>query len=107
MQLPSHSLPFYSSCAEQSTNCADADAVQTGTGHISLGTYSNRHHQKDQENSVKTTDDALTCLELECNQTFLGMVQLQYQPWVDMVQLIGKIFFELQTICFCCGKLVT
>ena len=28
LQLPSHSLPFYSSCAEQSTNCADADAVQ-------------------------------------------------------------------------------
>ena len=76
--------------------------MQTGTGHISLGTYSNRQNnqQKEQENSVKTTDDALTCLELECNQTFLGMVQLQYQPWVDMVQLIGKLYIFFRSINF-------
>ena len=76
--------------------------MQTGTGHISLGTYSNRQNnqQKEQENSVKTTDDALTCLELECNQTFLGMVQLQYQPWVDMVQLIGKLYIFFRSTNF-------
>ena len=35
--------------------------------------------------------DAMTCLELQCNQTFLGMVQLQYQPVVDIVQLIDLL----------------
>ena len=33
----------------------------------------------------------MTCLELQCNQTFLGMVQLQYQPVVDIVQLIDLL----------------
>ena len=94
----SHSLPFYSHCADTPKACADADSVQIGTGHISLGTYSHPSHrneinQREPEISthLKTADDALTCLELECNQTFLGMVQLQYQALVDIVQLIDLL----------------
>ena len=43
------------------------------------------------ENYVKTKGDAMTLLELECNQTFLGMVQMQYQAVVDIVQLIDLL----------------
>ena len=62
LQLPSHSLPFYSYCAD--TTNAEADAVQSG--HISLGTFSNRGEQQEKkdEPQVKTAEDALTCLEL-------------------------------------------
>ena len=40
---------------------------------------------------VKGRGDALLCLEMECNQTFLGMIQLQYQAVVDFVQLIDLL----------------
>ena len=40
---------------------------------------------------TKSLEDALACLELECNQTFLGMVQMQYQALVDIVQLIDLL----------------
>ncbi|XP_040567190.1 transmembrane protein 94 isoform X2 [Lepeophtheirus salmonis] len=36
-------------------------------------------------------DDFLSpadCLEIQCNQTFLGMVQLEYQPMIYIIQLI-------------------
>lgn len=33
----------------------------------------------------------MACLQLECNQTFLGMVQLQYLPLVDIVRLIDLL----------------
>ena len=33
----------------------------------------------------------MACLELECNQTFLGMIQLQYQAVVEIVQLIDLL----------------
>ena len=48
--------------------------------------------------SKKARADAMACLQLECNQTFLGMVQLQYQPVVDVVQLID--FLEKACIRF-------
>ena len=54
-------------------------------------------HGEDPKDSVmadipnKTLEDPLACLELECNQTFLGMVQMQYQALVDIVQLIDLL----------------
>ena len=35
--------------------------------------------QKYEDIPSKNLEDAMACLELECNQTFLGMVQMQYQ----------------------------
>ena len=35
--------------------------------------------KKEDDNYVKNKEDAMICLELECNQTFVGMIQLQYQ----------------------------
>ena len=40
---------------------------------------------------LKSPEEALACLEMECNQTFLGMVQMQYQALVDLVQLIDLL----------------
>ncbi|CAB4054952.1 unnamed protein product [Lepeophtheirus salmonis] len=60
--------------------------------HISLGNADKFISiEDDKENVVNSQDDALKCLEIECNQTFLGMVQLQYQPFVDVVQLIDLL----------------
>lgn len=87
LQLPSHTYPFYWQYTDHA-EVADADAVQN-VGHISLGVTSTAE-QKD-ENHTKNLDDALACLELECNQTFLGMVQMQYQALVDIVQLIDLL----------------
>merc|ERR1719367_1354038 len=54
--------------------------------------------EMDGPDSSKARADAMACLQLECNQTFLGMVQLQYQPVVDVVQLID--FLEKACIRF-------
>ena len=56
----------------------DTDAI---TSHISMGPEAkgNVRDKRRDENYVKTKEDAMTCLELECNQTFVGMIQLQYQ----------------------------
>eukprot|EP00088_Acartia_fossae_P036602 TRINITY_DN3780_c0_g1_i10.p1 TRINITY_DN3780_c0_g1~~TRINITY_DN3780_c0_g1_i10.p1 ORF type:complete len:1258 (-),score=324.01 TRINITY_DN3780_c0_g1_i10:602-4375(-) len=37
------------------------------------------------------TDDVYSCIESQCNQTFLGMVQMQYQARVDIVQFIDLL----------------
>ena len=87
LQLPSHTYPFYWQYTDNA-EVADADAVQN-VGHISLGVTS--HAEPKDETHVKSLDDALACLELECNQTFLGMVQMQYQALVDIVQLIDLL----------------
>ncbi len=91
LQLPSHTYPFYWKYTDNA-EMADVDVVQN-VGHISLGVANSSaaaEEQKD-ETHTKTLDDALACLELECNQTFLGMVQMQYQPLVDIVQLIDLL----------------
>lgn len=95
LQLPTHSLPFYWHYTEN-PECADTDALHN-MGHISLGTAANEEQQhvkndeEEEDEYVKTRRDAMACLELECNQTFLGMVQLQYQALVDIVQLIDLL----------------
>jgi hypothetical protein len=43
------------------------------------------------EDYVKTKEDAMTLLELECNQTFLGMVQMQYQARMSYVCLVWSM----------------
>ena len=74
----------------------DADAVINP--HISLGvsggadpTVATTKDRRKDEDYVKTNVDAMDCLELECNQTFLGMIQLQYQPVVEFVQLVDLL----------------
>ncbi len=103
LQLPIHSGQFYLQFMEQqpvSTVAADTDVaeISTKTSHISMdankrtNTYGDEQSaKKKQEQYVKTQEDAMTCLELECNQTFLGMVQLQNQVVVDVVQLIDRL----------------
>ena len=87
LQLPTHTHPFYSQYVDNA-EVADADALQCG--HISLG---NTCHQGEMGGNemLKTPEEALACLEMECNQTFLGMVQMQYQALVDLVQLIDLL----------------
>ncbi|XP_049853191.1 transmembrane protein 94 isoform X3 [Schistocerca gregaria] len=36
-------------------------------------------------------DDVEGCFELQCNQVFIGMVTMQYQAQIDMVQLIEQL----------------
>ena len=75
----------------------DADAVinphislATGGGGADPTAATTKDKRKD-EDYVKTNVDAMDCLELECNQTFLGMIQLQYQPVVEFVQLVDLL----------------
>jgi len=95
LQMPTHSMPFYWQYAEGS-ECADTDAINT---HISLHADAVQQQQMQAAAGVQAhmppprtrRADAMACLELQCNQTFLGMVQLQYQPVVDIVQLIDLL----------------
>ena len=93
LQLPANRLPYYWQHAV-SADCADFDAIQK-RGHISAGTTSFKNMEEAREGQEqqgsKDQQDAQACLQLECNQTFLGMVQLQYQPMVDIVQLIDLL----------------
>jgi len=43
------------------------------------------------ESLGSNTDDLYSCIESQCNQTFLGMVQMQYQARVDVVQFIDLL----------------
>ena len=99
-QLPTQSNPFYWQYAEEHEHYLDADSMAmmghfgrgwdrgvSGSGGGACGVEDVRKS----ENYVKTKGDAMTLLELECNQTFLGMVQMQYQAVVDIVQLIGLL----------------
>ena len=93
LELPSHSLPYYWQYSENAA-CAEAEAIQN-LGHISAGTtvYQNKNignvlssltaaasevvGDEPKKSPGKSRVDAMACLELECNQSFLGMVQLQ------------------------------
>ena len=114
LQLPTNSLPFYWQYAE-GTECADMDAINTHIPYSEMikGAIYEEHAENDNDSSFcledqpgavegaaskKARADAMACLQLECNQTFLGMVQLQYQPVVDVVQLID--FLEKACIRF-------
>ncbi len=89
LQLPTHSNPFYWQYTEE-PGCLDADTL---TSHISIdGKISSASDaEKKADTYVKTKEDAMLCLEMECNQTFLGMIQLQYQAVVEFVQLIDLL----------------
>lgn len=89
LQLPTHSLPFYWQYNEE-TEGIDTDAI---TSHISIGGKQTSCFDKPklEDNYVKTKEDAMHCLELQCNQTFLAMVQLQYQVMVEIVQLVDLL----------------
>ena len=43
------------------------------------------------ESLASKSDDVYSCIESQCNQTFLGMVQMQYQARVDIVQFIDLL----------------
>eukprot|EP00095_Tigriopus_kingsejongensis_P007584 maker-scaffold506_size152672-snap-gene-0.29 protein:Tk07584 transcript:maker-scaffold506_size152672-snap-gene-0.29-mRNA-1 annotation:"Uncharacterized protein KIAA0195" len=90
LQLPTHSLPFYWQYNEE-TEGIDTDAI---TSHISISGKHTRvvgNKGKGDDNYVKTKEDAMHCLELQCNQTFVGMIQLQYQVMVEIVQLVDLL----------------
>ena len=99
LQLPTQSNPFYWQYAEHE-QFFDADSIAM-MGHIGRGwdrggagvggAGGGAEDARKAENYVKTKGDAMTLLELECNQTFLGMVQMQYQAVVDIVQLIDLL----------------
>ena len=113
LQMPTNSQPFYWQYFE-GTECADLDAINTHIPYneIMNSTITEQEEEDDMPDkfcsnegsdiegagSIKARADAMACLQLECNQTFLGMVQLQYQPIVDVVQLID--FLEKACIRF-------
>ena len=63
---------------------------QSNTSILATDAQPGQQHSSESRDGT-TRADAMACLELQCNQTFLGMVQLQYQPVVDIVQLIDLL----------------
>ncbi len=95
LQLPTHSNPFYWQYTE-ATRCLDADDVASPyrcSAEAKMGGAAGDDDERRKREEVyqKNKDDAMICLEMECNQTFLGMIQLQYQAVVDFVQLIDLL----------------
>ncbi|XP_068983961.1 transmembrane protein 94 isoform X1 [Bombus flavifrons] len=43
------------------------------------------------ENKDDNVSDIDSCFEIQCNQVFIGMVTMQYQAQIDMVQLIEQL----------------
>eukprot|EP00090_Calanus_glacialis_P019255 TRINITY_DN29614_c0_g1_i1.p1 TRINITY_DN29614_c0_g1~~TRINITY_DN29614_c0_g1_i1.p1 ORF type:complete len:772 (+),score=223.53 TRINITY_DN29614_c0_g1_i1:108-2318(+) len=81
MELPPNSSPFLSQATTQSEE--DIDRVSIGScGERSLSSDSG---------IFCSSQDVSACLQTQCNQTFLGMVQMQYQARVDMVQFIDLL----------------
>jgi len=81
MELPPNSSPFLSQATAQSEE--DIDRVSIGPcGERSMSTDSG---------VFCSSQEVSACLETQCNQSFLGMVQMQYQARVDMVQFIDLL----------------
>jgi len=82
LELPPNSDPFISQCTRHSHESVDR---------ISLGDTEGRCNSPDSGVEYKDYQNVFTCLESQCNQSFLGMVQMQYQARVDMVQFIDLL----------------
>ncbi|XP_077286131.1 transmembrane protein 94-like protein l(2)k05819 isoform X3 [Arctopsyche grandis] len=61
----------------------------------SHGQLNNQYHSTDSLLFSEVKDDDVNdvdgCFELQCNQVFIGMVTMQYQAQIDMVELIEKL----------------
>ena len=81
LELPHNSSPFISHFNQGSMD--SIDRVSTGPD---FGT------EELPDVSVEPGSNSVySCIEAQCNQTFLGMVQMQYQARVDIVQFIDLL----------------
>jgi len=80
MELPPNSSPFLSQASTQSEEDIDR---------VSIGSF--REYEPSIDSGFGQLEDVTACLETQCNQSFLGMVQMQYQARVDMVQFVDLL----------------
>jgi len=85
LELPPNSSPFF--CQFNKKRSDSIDRVSTGAE------SPDPLAEEDQKEKVLEPGSAnvYSCIESQCNQTFLGMVQMQYQARVDIVQFIDLL----------------
>jgi len=83
LELPPNSDPFFSQCR--------ASRSQESVDRISLGDEASGRCNSPDSGVDTEYQNVFTCLESQCNQSFVGMVQMQYQARVDMVQFIDLL----------------
>ena len=81
LELPQNSSPFINHFHQGSMD--SIDRVSTGPD-FGLD-------QETDESLDPVSHRVYSCIEAQCNQTFLGMVQMQYQARVDIVQFIDLL----------------
>lgn len=79
LELPHNSSPFIGHFNRSSTD--SIDRVSTGP----------EFSAEDPAAAFDPANSVYPCIEAQCNQTFLGMVQMQYQARVDIVQFIDLL----------------
>lgn len=88
LELPHNSSPFLSKYVQDSLD--SVDRVSLAPEMESVAPESNGGHD-DEPEFKRDSQNVFSCLESQCNQTFLAMVQMQYQARVDLVQFIDLL----------------
>lgn len=83
LELPPNSDPFFSQCRTSRS--------QESVDRISLGDETTGRCNSPDSGVEAEYQNVFTCLESQCNQSFVGMVQMQYEARVDMVQFIDLL----------------
>ena len=87
LELPHNSSPFISQFNRNSLD--NIDRVSTGPEEAGDDEEGSEGGESGQETPLEPGSPSVySCIESQCNQTFLGMVQMQYQARVDIVQFI-------------------
>ena len=90
LELPHNSSPFISQFNRNSLD--NIDRVSTGPEEGGNEEEGSEAGESDQETPLEPGSPSVySCIESQCNQTFLGMVQMQYQARVDIVQFIDLL----------------
>jgi len=80
-------LPHNSSNIINNFNLSRSDSIDR----VSTGPEPGMSYNCDHTTNNCSSGDVYGCIESQCNQTFLGMVQMQYQARVDIVQFIDLL----------------
>ena len=101
LELPHNSSPFLSQynrpLSDHIDRVSTAMEIEASSSSSSSSSNSNTSPSTNStsteslDSGSKFDDDVYSCIESQCNQTFLGMVQMQYQARVDIVQFIDLL----------------
>ena len=100
LELPHNSSPFLSQYnrplsdhIDRVSTAMEIEASSSTSSSTSNGSSpsTNSTSTESLDSGSKFDDDVYSCIESQCNQTFLGMVQMQYQARVDIVQFIDLL----------------